>query len=80
MIAVDITPTTPQDRLGRLSRREADVLIALTHGQSPQEIADAQYVSITTVRTQLQGIRTKLEVGSLHAAVALAFRAGWVTS
>ena len=60
-----------------LSPREAAVLRALLLGQSPQDIADEQYVSVKTVRSQIESIYRKLGVRSQLAAVALAREVGW---
>ncbi len=64
-------------RLARLTRREQDVLSGLLEGRTAAEIAEASYVSVKTVRTQIESIRRKLEVKSQLAAVALAREVGW---
>ena len=61
----------------QLTRREQRVLGALTDGLSAEEIAEAQFVAVTTVRSQVRGILQKLGVRSQLAAVATANRAGW---
>ena len=38
----------------QLTMRERDVLAALVDGLSAEEIADAQYVALTTVRSQIR--------------------------
>jgi DNA-binding NarL/FixJ family response regulator len=60
-----------------LSSREREVLMSLTHGRSAEEISTQQFVSISTIRTQIRGILQKLGVNSQLAAVALARRADW---
>jgi two-component system nitrate/nitrite response regulator NarL len=60
-----------------LTARERQVLAAMMEGKSCETIAQAWFVSLATVRTQIRAVLTKLEVGSQLAAVALAFRAGW---
>lgn len=62
---------------GRLSGRERDVLAALVDGQSAEAIAAISYVSIATVRSQIQAVLRKLEVKSQLEAVAAATRCGW---
>lgn len=62
-----------------LTPRERDVLDDLAEGKSVESIATASYVSTATVRTQVRGILTKLDVGSQLAAVAKARRAGWLS-
>jgi DNA-binding NarL/FixJ family response regulator len=61
----------------RLSAREAEVLSYLTQGFAADAIAEATYVSLATVRTQIQAVLRKLEVRSQLAAVAMARAAGW---
>jgi len=60
-----------------LTPREQRVLGALVEGLSGEEIARAQFVAVTTVRSQVQAILRKLGVRSQLAAVATATRAGW---
>lgn len=55
-----------------LTRREAIVLRALIDGQSAVEIAEANFVSLATVRSQIRSVLQKLGVRSQLAAVALA--------
>jgi len=62
-----------------LTPRERDVLDELAEGKSVEMIATEGYVSTATVRTQVRGILTKLDVGSQLAAVAKARRAGWLS-
>lgn len=63
-------------KLGRLTRREREVLIALAQGRRAQTVADQFFVSLATVRTHIRAVLTKLEVGSQLEAVALYRRAG----
>jgi DNA-binding NarL/FixJ family response regulator len=60
-----------------LSAREQEVLGALTKGMSADAAADAFYVSVATVRSQIRSILQKLGVASQLQAVALARQAGW---
>ncbi|MDH3302373.1 MAG: response regulator transcription factor [Acidimicrobiia bacterium] len=63
--------------LGRLSRREQEVLAGLVAGQAPKEIAAALGVAVPTVRTQIRQLFAKLGVNSQRAAVAVALRSGF---
>lgn len=63
--------------LDRLTRREREVLRGLVSGRRAADIADADFVSVTTVRNQIQSILTKLDAHSQLEAVAIAVRAGW---
>jgi two-component system, NarL family, nitrate/nitrite response regulator NarL len=60
-----------------LTTREAQVLAALVDGRSAEQIATEAFVSITTVRSQVRSVLSKLGVKSQLAAVALARRSGW---
>lgn len=59
-----------------LTNRERQVLAALAAGKSVESIASEWVVSTATVRTQVRGILTKLDVSSQLAAVAKARAAG----
>ncbi|WP_347894899.1 response regulator transcription factor [Nocardioides secundeburneus] len=61
-----------------LSAREAQVLRALADGATVGRIAKEWHVSEATVRTQVRGVLTKLDVTGQLEAVALARRAGWL--
>ena len=61
----------------QLTQRERRVLAALVDGMSAEEIADAHYVALTTVRSQIRAVLQKLGVRSQLAAVAYANRVGW---
>jgi two-component system, NarL family, nitrate/nitrite response regulator NarL len=69
------------ERLARfrsLSPRERQVLAALLEGQSAKEIAASSGLAVKTIRHQIEAIRTKLNVRSQLAAVALAREVGWI--
>jgi DNA-binding NarL/FixJ family response regulator len=67
---------TAQRRLVRqladLTAREAEVLAQLREGKGAEEIAEALFISLGTVRSHIRGILTKLGVSSQLAAVAKA--------
>jgi DNA-binding NarL/FixJ family response regulator len=60
-----------------LSARERDVLRQIVDGHQAAAIAEASFVSLATVRTQIRSILLKLDVTSQVAAVALARQHGW---
>lgn len=62
--------------LGRLTRREREVLRLLAAGSDTREIAEQLTLSPTTVRNHVQNILDKLEVHSRVEAVALFVRLG----
>jgi len=68
-----------QQTLGRLTRREREVLQALAAGQSDKEIADQLGISGETARTHMVNILGKLGVESRLQALIYAVRHGAVT-
>jgi two-component system, NarL family, nitrate/nitrite response regulator NarL len=67
-----------QAAFAQLTRREAQVLRELATGASPEEVARISFVSLNTVRSQIRSVLAKLGVNSVVAAVALAYRSGWL--
>jgi two-component system, NarL family, nitrate/nitrite response regulator NarL len=63
--------------LNDLTDREAAVLVAIIRGASAEQIAGAQFVAVSTVRSHIRSVLAKLGVNSQLAAVALARRVGW---
>ena len=61
-----------QTTFEQLTQREALVLAALTEGLTAEEIAQAHFVALSTVRSQIRSVLQKLGVRSQLAAVALA--------
>jgi DNA-binding NarL/FixJ family response regulator len=59
------------ERMNRLSPREREVLTLLADGHRASAIAEQFVVALTTVRTQIRAILSKLEVRSQLEAVAL---------
>ncbi len=60
-----------------LSDREGQVLSGLMSGLSPSSLAERDFVSVQTVRTQIKSVLAKLGVNSQLAAVARAYESGW---
>jgi DNA-binding CsgD family transcriptional regulator len=76
MLATDPRPVSDADRpLGHdllidpLTPKEAEVLSHLSELLSTEEIADAMFVSVNTVRTHVRGILRKLAVSRRSDAV-----------
>ncbi|MBI5156780.1 MAG: response regulator transcription factor [Acidimicrobiia bacterium] len=69
----------PFDHIGfaDLTRREREVLDGLVAGLRPADIARRDFVSVVTVRNQVQSLLTKLNVHSQLEAVAAARWYGW---
>lgn len=63
--------------LASLTPRECEVLDELLRGKRTSDIAADAFVSVTTVRNQVQAILTKLNVHSQLEAVAAARRHHW---
>ena len=49
----------------------------LVDGVRADDIAEAAFVSLSTVRSQIRSVLAKLGVGSQLAAVSLAIKAEW---
>ena len=60
-----------------LTPRERVVLQGIVAGATADQIAAAEFVSVTTVRSQIRSILRKLGVSSQLAAAALAREVGW---
>lgn len=61
-----------------LTQREREVLNSLGEGNNYQQIADALYISVDTVRHHIRNIYKKLHVHSQSEAVAKAIRKGLI--
>lgn len=70
-----LVPSTPSTRQP-LSRREHEVLRLVAEGMENQEIGDALFVSVETIRTHVKSILRKLHTRDRAHAVAVAFRLG----
>lgn len=60
-----------------LSRREQEVLAGLMEGNAPSVLAEQNFVSVATIRTQIRSVLRKLGVSSQLEAVTLAHRNRW---
>ena len=60
-----------------LSPREQQVLAGLMDGRAPATLAEQNYVSVATVRSQIKSVLGKLGVSSQLQAVAMAHRSQW---
>ncbi len=72
------SPSSPAPELADLTEREAEVLGHIARGLSNQEIADALFVSETTVKTHVSHILTKLRLRDRVQAVVFAYENGVV--
>lgn len=68
------TPAVSDKEAAALSSREKEALFQLAEGNNYQEIADALFISVDTVRHHIRNIYKKLHVHSQTEAVAKAIR------
>ncbi|MDP4115475.1 MAG: response regulator transcription factor [Bacteroidota bacterium] len=71
-------PSTPEYPQYDLTHREKEVLNSLGEGNNYQQIADALFISVDTVRHHIRNIYKKLHVHSQSEAVAKAIRKGLI--
>jgi len=70
-----IQATRPSKQpVDELTEREKEVLNLVVQGQSNQQIADALVISITTVKSHISSILSKLQVSSRSEAIAFALK------
>jgi ATP/maltotriose-dependent transcriptional regulator MalT len=70
--SVDVYRTPKLQLFEPITKRERDVLGLMTKGVSNQEIADALFVSVSTVKSHINSIFKKLEVSTREEAGELA--------
>lgn len=68
--------TSPCDN--PLTRREMEVLKALSQGLTREEIAGKQYISINTVKTFIRNIYNKLNASNRAEAISIAIARGYI--
>lgn len=80
MAAVEVCSESPGEpnKLYCLTRAERRVLEALAQHDTIEEAAKSLYLSPGTVRKHLEHIYFKLDVHSLHRAIAVALRCGLI--
>ena len=61
-----------------LTEREYHVLELMARGYSNQEIADSLYLSLSTIKTHVSSILSKLDVKRRTQAILEAQKRGWL--
>jgi DNA-binding CsgD family transcriptional regulator len=67
-----LTPRRLQEQFPNLSSREAEVLALIAQGMSNQEIAEALFISVSTVKTHVNALFGKMPARDRGQAIALA--------
>lgn len=70
------TVALSEPAVASLTPREREVLLLTANGLSIDEIAHRLFIGVTTVRTHLYRVRTKLQVKDRAQLVSLAYRTG----
>jgi DNA-binding NarL/FixJ family response regulator len=73
-----LKPASPTPTIGQLSARELEVLNLLVEGKSNPEIAENLYISLSTAKTHVRNIMSKLAVDDRVQAAVMALRSGLV--
>lgn len=79
VVRAALNAPTSADRTDDLvSPREHEILALMADGRTNREIGRALHISEATVKTHLARLYPKLEVTDRAAAVAVAYRRGWI--
>jgi len=65
---------SPKQPWHELTERELQVLNLVVQGQSNRQIADAMFISVTTVKAHISNVLSKLQVASRAEAIAYAIK------
>lgn len=63
-----------------LTPRERQVLLLVARGRSTEEVAGELYIGVSTVRTHLHRLRSKLQLKDRAQLVSFAYRSGLMSS
>lgn len=67
-------------RLGRLTDREKEVLVAIARGLNNHEISESLFIGAATVKTHVSSILSKLDIRDRAQAVVFAYESGLVSA
>jgi DNA-binding NarL/FixJ family response regulator len=70
--------TTLSNRVGRLTDRERDILLAVARGLSNSEISQSFFIGPATVKSHVSNILTKLDLRDRTQIVVFAYESGLV--
>ncbi|MFM2315275.1 MAG: hypothetical protein RLZZ04_4551 [Cyanobacteriota bacterium] len=73
-----LQPPQSDRPIGQLSERELEILQLIVEGKSNPEIATTLYLSLSTVKTNVRNIMTKLAVSDRVQAAVVALRSGLI--
>jgi DNA-binding NarL/FixJ family response regulator len=73
-------PGQPPPQVPDLTPRERQVLLLLAQGLTTDEVAKQLFIGLSTVRTHLHRLRTKLDLKDRAQLVSFAYRAGLVST
>lgn len=73
-----LAPARPDPRVERLTARELETLVLIGQGLSNTEIAASLFLTVTTVRTYVTRILTKLDARDRATLVVIAYESGLV--
>ncbi len=62
----------------KITEREREILSEMSRGCSYQQVGDALFISVDTVRHHIRNIYRKMQVHSQSEAVSQALRKGWI--
>jgi DNA-binding NarL/FixJ family response regulator len=72
------SPARPEPELGGLSNRELEVVAALGRGRTNEEIGQELFISLSTVKTHIAAVISKLDLRNRVEIAAWAWRNGIV--
>ena len=68
-----------KDEKVKVTEREREILTEMSRGSSYQQVGEALFISVDTVRHHIRNIYRKLQVHSQTEAVTKALRQGWIS-